>query len=264
MSSGKRDRAEPLLRQVRDLRAEVLGKDHPDTLDTMDALGAYWDSFNEHERAEAILRECLAVRERIPENWMLFNTQSLLGGCLARQKRYQEAEALLVSAYEKLRVHELEIPASLKSRVRESLQRIIDLYTARGSRVPERFQIPRALPARPGDSGHPGHCRLAKGALDVLLVDGQSGNPSHSFIVRRRFSHDSFTWLLGDIIPAALVKSTTHSGIGCEIGRAPRRCLLACRTCVGVSCNALAQPHRFHAGTIHRNARMVRCLLPQQ
>jgi tetratricopeptide (TPR) repeat protein len=129
---GKRGQAEPLLEQVVALRREVLGKEHSDTLGTMEALGAYWDSLNEHAKAEAILRECLGIRETIPEDWMQLNTRSLLGGCLARQRKYEAAEKLLVPAYEKLKAREPRIPPSVKQRIGEAHQRIIDLYDAWG------------------------------------------------------------------------------------------------------------------------------------
>src|SRR5205823_9237095 len=43
--------------------------------------------------AEAALRECLALRERKqPDAWTTCNTRSLLGGALAGQAKYADAE----------------------------------------------------------------------------------------------------------------------------------------------------------------------------
>ena len=61
---------------------------------------------------------------------MLFNTQSLLGGALAGQKMFQEAEPLLVEGYSGMKDREAKIPANAKIRLTEAVQRLIDLYTA--------------------------------------------------------------------------------------------------------------------------------------
>ena len=47
--------------------------------------------------AEEMLRECLAIREKKePEAWTTFDTKSMLGGALLGQKKYAEAEPLLL------------------------------------------------------------------------------------------------------------------------------------------------------------------------
>jgi hypothetical protein len=86
--------------------------------------------------AEPILRECLAIREKTdPENWRTFNTQSMLGGALLGQKKYAEAEPLLLKGYEGMKALE-KTPApdaarlALQQRLAEALDRLIELYTA--------------------------------------------------------------------------------------------------------------------------------------
>ena len=50
--------------------------------------------------AESLLRKCLVIREKTqPDLWTTFNTQSLLGGALLGQKKYAEAEPLLLAGY---------------------------------------------------------------------------------------------------------------------------------------------------------------------
>ena len=57
-----------------------------------------------HADAETILRECLTIREKTePDAWRTFNTQSLLGEAILGQKKYDEAESLLVKGYEGLK-----------------------------------------------------------------------------------------------------------------------------------------------------------------
>src|SRR5205807_2365895 len=51
--------------------------------------------------AEPILRECLAIRHKHePDAWTTFNTKSMLGGALLGQKKYPEADPLLLQGYD--------------------------------------------------------------------------------------------------------------------------------------------------------------------
>src|SRR5262249_20158526 len=55
----------------------------------------------QYAAAEPLLRECLTIREKQePDAWMTPNTQSLLGGALLGQKKYADAEPLLVKGYD--------------------------------------------------------------------------------------------------------------------------------------------------------------------
>jgi len=83
--------------------------------------------------AEPPARECLALREkRLPDDWRTFNARSLLGGSLLGQKKYAEAEPLLLSAFEGIKQREDKIPANGKVRLPESLRRLVQLYEATG------------------------------------------------------------------------------------------------------------------------------------
>jgi eukaryotic-like serine/threonine-protein kinase len=90
--------------------------------------------------AEPLARECLAIRERVGrDDWFTFHTRSQLAACLLGQKKYAEAERLLVSAYEGMREREAQIPSPGKVPLRESLQRLVRLYeeTNRPDKVAE-------------------------------------------------------------------------------------------------------------------------------
>jgi eukaryotic-like serine/threonine-protein kinase len=81
--------------------------------------------------AEPLLRECLAIREKVqPDLWSTFNTQSLLGGALLGQKKYAEAEPLLRKGYEGMKAREKSIPPIGADRIPEALDRLIELSTA--------------------------------------------------------------------------------------------------------------------------------------
>src|SRR5262249_30644539 len=81
--------------------------------------------------AEPVLRECLTLREKAwPDAWTTFNTRSLLGESLLGQKKYADAEPLLVKGYEGMKQREKTIPPQGSSRIPEALDRLIGLYTA--------------------------------------------------------------------------------------------------------------------------------------
>ena len=72
-----------------------------------------------------------AIREKTqPDAWTTFNTQSMLGGALLGQKKYADAEPLLLAGYEGMKQREETIPSEGEIRVIEAIERLIDLYTA--------------------------------------------------------------------------------------------------------------------------------------
>ena len=86
-----------------------------------------------HPAAETYLRDCLTIGEKkLPDPGApgLFNTKSMLGGALAGQKKFQEAEPLLVEGYSGMKDREANIPPAVKTRLPEAIRRLVDLYTA--------------------------------------------------------------------------------------------------------------------------------------
>jgi hypothetical protein len=81
--------------------------------------------------AEPFVRESVAIREqKEPDDWRTFNTQSMLGGVLVGQKKYAEAEPLLLKGYEGMKEREKTIPPQGRSRLAEAIDRLIELYSA--------------------------------------------------------------------------------------------------------------------------------------
>jgi WD40 repeat protein/tetratricopeptide (TPR) repeat protein len=81
--------------------------------------------------AEPYLRECLALREKhTPDTWTTFNTLSSLGGVLLGQKKYAEAEPMLLKGYRGMRERESTIPPIGKDRIPDALDRLVELYVA--------------------------------------------------------------------------------------------------------------------------------------
>jgi hypothetical protein len=83
--------------------------------------------------AEEVARESLANREKnMPDKWLLFNTRSVLGGILLEQKKYAQAEPILLSGYEGLKQREDALPAAGRVCLSNSLDRLVKLYEAAG------------------------------------------------------------------------------------------------------------------------------------
>jgi serine/threonine protein kinase/WD40 repeat protein/tetratricopeptide (TPR) repeat protein len=96
-------------------------------------LGYHLLAQGKFTEAEALARESLSIREkRSPDDWRTFNSRSLLGSSLLGQKKYADAEPFLLSGYEGMKQREDKIPDPGKGRVKEALQRIVELYEAIG------------------------------------------------------------------------------------------------------------------------------------
>jgi len=83
--------------------------------------------------AEPLAMECLAIREKkLPGSWPTYNARSMLGGSLLGQKKYAEAEPLLLSAYKGLKQQQDIIPPYSRGCLAETLRRLAQLYEATG------------------------------------------------------------------------------------------------------------------------------------
>lgn len=120
--------AADVLRRTLDGRRRILGGDHPKTATSCEHLAKVLLEEGADEDAEAFIRECLQIRKTaLPDShWLIPNTESLLGRCLAAQERFEEAEPLLLASYESLRT---QLGATSQPAV-DALRRIIDLYEA--------------------------------------------------------------------------------------------------------------------------------------
>jgi serine/threonine protein kinase len=104
------------------------GPADPNTLTSMNNLARAYLAVKPAE-AEPLMRQALAIRaKQRTDDWSKFDTTSILGASLAGQKKYAEAEPLLIDGYEGLSAHAAEIPAKMRGRVTEARDRLIRLY----------------------------------------------------------------------------------------------------------------------------------------
>ena len=126
---GKYAEAEALFTKTLKVQLRVLGEVHPDTLNSWDGLGRLQLREHKYGEAESTLRNVLKGYEKVmPENWKRFNCQSMLGGSLAGQNKFTEAEPLLISGYGGVAQREATIPLEERRRLSEAGERIVQLY----------------------------------------------------------------------------------------------------------------------------------------
>ena len=128
---GQYDEAERLFDQVLESQRRTLGTDAEEVADTLAGLGKCYLQQAKHTEAEPVFRAALAIREKKrPDDWLAFESRSLLGAALSGQKRYADAEPLLRSAYEGLAARKQAIPATSDKSLPEARERLIHLYEA--------------------------------------------------------------------------------------------------------------------------------------
>jgi eukaryotic-like serine/threonine-protein kinase len=111
----------------------------PNSVQLADALMAAGKEFVEMERyavAEPVVRECLVIYENdAPGDAKRWSAVSVLGEALRGQKKYADAEPLLLQSYEGMKRHEEKSGMSLQASRTEALERLIQLYKDTGSKA---------------------------------------------------------------------------------------------------------------------------------
>ena len=131
MKAGENAKLADLLQEQLPEARKTLPKDSPQLTGMLAAIGLGLLQQKKWTEAEPLLRECLAIREKSqPDGWSTFNTKSLLGGALLGQKKYADAEPLLLAGYEGMKQRENTMPPQASTRIPESIDRLIELFTA--------------------------------------------------------------------------------------------------------------------------------------
>jgi eukaryotic-like serine/threonine-protein kinase len=127
---GQYDEAEQLFRRALAMNRRILGENHPVVATFVNNLATLLKRKGDFNGAESLYRQAIdAERKVFPEDhWEIATIKSLLGGCLIAERRYREAEPLVLESY---RIIESQFGDS-HERTRAALRRIVDLYSAWG------------------------------------------------------------------------------------------------------------------------------------
>ncbi|MFL6351139.1 MAG: tetratricopeptide repeat protein [Bryobacteraceae bacterium] len=127
--NGEYAKAERLWRTALATSRRSLGEKHPDTVDLMQSLAGNLLEQRRCAESEAMLRAASADWSNPdPDDWRPFYGRALLGAALTEQKRYAEAEPLLLSGYKGMKNLAARIPADQQSKLRNAGTRIVQLY----------------------------------------------------------------------------------------------------------------------------------------
>jgi tetratricopeptide (TPR) repeat protein len=126
---GRYAQAEAIYANVLQSQRRALGDVHPDTVSTFTSLGRVRMLQRKYNEAETALRYGLRIYEKSrPDSWERYSCQSMLGASLTDQKKFPEAEPLLVSGYEGIIRLEATIPAPERDSLHDAAERIVQLY----------------------------------------------------------------------------------------------------------------------------------------
>jgi eukaryotic-like serine/threonine-protein kinase len=133
IAQGNAPLAEATYKRVVDGRSRVLGEDHPDTLLSMSNLAGVLRDEGKNDQAEPLARRLLEARiNTSPDNWQRYNAESILGSVLVSQKKYGDAEPLLLSGYQGMVQREATIPAGNRVNLQRAGEEILKLYQSWG------------------------------------------------------------------------------------------------------------------------------------
>jgi hypothetical protein len=130
---GKYAQAETYAQQALSGRRHALGSEHSDTMISAADLAMVELSLRKFSESEAPAREALRFyREKQPDDWQRYRAESLLGASLAGQKKYPEAEPLLLGGYNGMNAHKKRMSAADGYHRDFALDAIVQMYLASG------------------------------------------------------------------------------------------------------------------------------------
>jgi eukaryotic-like serine/threonine-protein kinase len=136
VQAGKTEEAAALTKElVADARSQVPGQS-PQLAGQLATIAMSLLRIKAFTEAELLLRESLAIREKSqPDDWLTFNTKSMLGGALIGLKKFADAEPLLLTGYEGMKQREATIPLTARARLAEAVERLAQLCEAQDKTV---------------------------------------------------------------------------------------------------------------------------------
>lgn len=110
-------------------RRHALGSENPDTMASAADLALAYLSQGKFAESEPLAREAMETNQKEhPDDWQRFRAESLLGASLAGQKKYAEAEPLLVEGYQGMLARKERIGVPNRYHLQLAHQWLVQLY----------------------------------------------------------------------------------------------------------------------------------------
>jgi eukaryotic-like serine/threonine-protein kinase len=130
---GKYAVAETYATQTLAGRRHALGSEHPDTMASAADLALAFLSQGKFTDAEPLAREAMeADQKQRPDDWQRFRAESLVGANLAGEKKYGEAEPLLLEGYQGMLARKDRIDVPSRYHLDLAHRWVVQLYQAWG------------------------------------------------------------------------------------------------------------------------------------
>lgn len=130
---GEYASAETYTAQVLAGRRSAFGSDNPDTMSSAAELALAYVSEGKFSQSEPLAREALEFNDKNhPDTWQRFRAESILGASLAGQKKFAEAEPLLLEGYRGMSARKPQIDVPDWYHIDRARDWIIGLYQAWG------------------------------------------------------------------------------------------------------------------------------------
>ncbi len=127
---GKYAQAEAAFRQSLEIYRRLSGPDKPYTVRTMIGLAGVYVSLGKFSEGETLARDAVKIEEQNPpDNWRRFYAEILLGASLAGEKKYAEAEPILLDGYQGSVAQKDRISTELLDVLDRAPDWIVRLYT---------------------------------------------------------------------------------------------------------------------------------------
>jgi serine/threonine protein kinase len=132
---GKLSEAEQLVRQALERRRKLSDTDPLDIASSLEELSLILQRQGRTNELYPLAQEALAIRQKqAPDKWQTFRAQTSLGGLLLDQKKLDEAEPPLLSAFEGLKRQQKQFPLERCSALTNAAHLLVRLYGERGQK----------------------------------------------------------------------------------------------------------------------------------
>lgn len=128
-SEGNYVDAEQLFTRALDGQRRLLGNEDPRTVGTLVWLGRVRLAQHQFQQAETNFREALTTYQRTNfAGWQRYHSENLLGASLAGERKYDQAEPLLIAGYEGMIERREKISVPSQHDLQSAGERIVRLY----------------------------------------------------------------------------------------------------------------------------------------